>query len=950
MLVFVASAALLAGLVLMALRLNLLRRIKPSISLSLIMLGYIASLFTQVGVEAAGRYGYALILGFIGLVFVHHFYPILLSPLRRVLLRMRFPTIIDFMVYRYRGSHTGYILFAVYLLALLPMGMAQLLGLFNLLAGYLALPDRQLWIILLVISLLFFVLLRVISVRTDISTSNLVSLVAGGLICCIPPLALAASWQTFGNWESMNHWLVSSGQQQTVLRFNHSFELFVMALSASLLLPGLLPLHLSRHFTGKNQRSVSWIVPGMVMILSLSLFLLMWSGIYARPDAMFQNLLPAMAELLVLKIVAICIVLAAAITMLWLILSTLAKVWMNIHLLPRTALNSKVDTLRWYRRCFWLFIFVGLLLLFPITAQLAGRNLTDLYLVAMGGMAQLLPALLGAAYISFIHRRGVLMGLLVGTSSWFFTLFIPLFNGDWRMLPLPFGHSVDLGPSLWGFWALESLGLNVAVTIVVSLFQNQSEEEKYFAARCNVDDLQLPLRFDMPYNSLAEFDAPIRRELGETADIVLAEAQEILRMDPNDRRPVSLRQFRDELAATMFSRCGTRVTTQVLENIGLLQQCTPLLPTDFQRMEERLTHYSDKMTGITAEINRLRLHHRDLLQKLPIGVCLIEASGEIGIWNNALTRMTKTSSDVMIGNRLASLPEPWAALLSRWWLNFNESSIKHQLLTPGCRTWLNIYRTEVGEEGEVLLLIEDATESVLLTQNHAHNERLASIGRLAAGVAHEVGNPLTGITCLAQDLQLDSDDETQQTAQLILQQTKRINLIVQSLLTYSSNNHTAAELEPLNLQQVADEAIAMLGLDQHGTPVQFCNDLPQQVTVLAHSQKMLQVFINLLRNARDASPEQGKIRVHLLSERPDGMLRIAITDQGVGIAVEFMSEMMEPFVTSKEAGKGTGLGLWICHNIIEGFNGSLEFVSPPPGEQRGTQVIVSLHRTPHDKN
>jgi signal transduction histidine kinase len=228
-----------------------------------------------------------------------------------------------------------------------------------------------------------------------------------------------------------------------------------------------------------------------------------------------------------------------------------------------------------------------------------------------------------------------------------------------------------------------------------------------------------------------------------------------------------------------------------------------------------------------------------------------------------------------------------------------------------------------------------------------HNERLASIGRLAAGVAHEIGNPVTGIACLAQNLEYESDpEEIRYMAQDILKQTSRVTRIVESLMNFSHTGSYSGEakLVPTNLADCVDEAIHLLTLDRVSKPVQFSNHCDREILVLADSQRLLQVFINLLSNARDACNDHGE--VHIRAGASSEQVRIDVDDDGCGIPAEAQSRVFEPFYTTKEPGAGTGLGLALVFSIMEDMNGKVQLTSPlAQGNRPGTRVTLHLPRT-----
>jgi signal transduction histidine kinase len=237
------------------------------------------------------------------------------------------------------------------------------------------------------------------------------------------------------------------------------------------------------------------------------------------------------------------------------------------------------------------------------------------------------------------------------------------------------------------------------------------------------------------------------------------------------------------------------------------------------------------------------------------------------------------------------------------------------------------------------------TETQLLEQELVHSERLASVGRLAAGVAHEIGNPITGIACLAQNLRYESEDpEILETAEQILSQTDRVSRIVQSLMSFSHTGHLKkSDFQAVILRDCAKEAINLLSLQKDRNQVVFVNEITSKAIVAGDTQQMIQVFINLLSNARDASPPEG--RVILASDEDEYSIMITVTDEGPGIAPEHIEQIFEPFFTTKDPGEGTGLGLAMVYSIVDDHGGLLDITSPAdPIRQCGAKFTNKLPR------
>ena len=297
------------------------------------------------------------------------------------------------------------------------------------------------------------------------------------------------------------------------------------------------------------------------------------------------------------------------------------------------------------------------------------------------------------------------------------------------------------------------------------------------------------------------------------------------------------------------------------------------------------------------------------------------------------------------GSLLKKLPSPWGKLLNEFLDKPDLHLYKQYVDVNGSDVWVNLHKSshEILPEHDQVIVLEDATDLQLLEHELTHSERLASIGRLAAGVAHEIGNPVTGIACLAQNLHYDTENpESLETADAILQQTDRISKIVQTLVNFAhaGTNQLQGEPEPVNIYECAEEAIHLLALNKDAKTINFQNHCHSDSYALGDNQRILQILVNLLSNARDASPELSEVSVS--TQPQDSKLLISVTDQGSGISAEHQEQIFDPFFTTKEAGAGTGLGLSLVYSIVEDMDGSIQVESPVAGSNVGTRFTVTL--------
>ncbi|HOP28192.1 MAG TPA: cache domain-containing protein [Spirochaetota bacterium] len=221
----------------------------------------------------------------------------------------------------------------------------------------------------------------------------------------------------------------------------------------------------------------------------------------------------------------------------------------------------------------------------------------------------------------------------------------------------------------------------------------------------------------------------------------------------------------------------------------------------------------------------------------------------------------------------------------------------------------------------------------------AQSEKLASLGRLASGIAHEINNPLTGILTYSSMLKEDlADSQYIDDLQIIIDETMRCRKIVRGVLDFA--RETSLEKQTLDLNKALVTAVRII--EKHITfqnvniIKSFSPDIPH---VNVDLDQMKSVFNNLLVNAADAMPEGGDLTISTSYNPAEKMVYVSFSDTGTGIPEEHLDKIFDPFFTTKEPGKGTGLGLSVIYGIIEKHNGSIS-VKSTPGE--GTVFTIKL--------
>lgn len=352
-----------------------------------------------------------------------------------------------------------------------------------------------------------------------------------------------------------------------------------------------------------------------------------------------------------------------------------------------------------------------------------------------------------------------------------------------------------------------------------------------------------------------------------------------------------------------------------------------------------------------AELKVLKEFNESIIESINVGLLAVDLEGRVTRLNSALEEILGLSRKQAVGSRVEDLfSEEFADTLrqvlgnDRWRLKETRNIYKiHTATTTGRTLVLNIAIAPLQdtlEQTGALVVIEDVTSRIRLEEQLQQREKLSSIGLLAAGVAHEVNTPLTGVSSYTQMLMsmLQETDPKHALLQKVRRQAERATNIVNNLLNFSRTGG-ATEFTEVDIKRVLDDTLQLLEPQLRGNQIEIIRDYgPDAPSVFGNAGKLQQVFTNLLLNARDAITAGGSIRISTLPS-DDHSLVVEIADSGMGIAPENVAKIYDPFYTTKGVGRGTGLGLAVSYGIVQEHSGHIS-VDSSPG--RGTTFRISL--------
>ena len=350
------------------------------------------------------------------------------------------------------------------------------------------------------------------------------------------------------------------------------------------------------------------------------------------------------------------------------------------------------------------------------------------------------------------------------------------------------------------------------------------------------------------------------------------------------------------------------------------------------------------------ELERLKIYTENIIESVNVAILALDAAGRITSCNRAFEDLYRVRRDDVAGTPVEGLlPADVIASVHRatgtkgWALKSAANIYKLYLGDrPGAKLIVDMsiipLRGSFDSGSGCLLVMDDITEKVELADQLLQAEKLSSLGLMAAGIAHEVNTPITGISSYTQMLlkETPASDARKSILEKIEKQTFRAAGIVNGLLNFARINGT--EYQDLDVNRLLQESLTLLEHQLTRSGIRISRSLDTSIPmVFGNGGKLQQVFVNLFLNARDAMPGGGELRVH--TGMNESMVIVDIEDTGTGISEDEIKRIYDPFFTTKGVSRGTGLGLTISYGIIQEHGGRI-LVDSEPG--KGTRFRLKL--------
>ncbi|HYQ47997.1 MAG TPA: ATP-binding protein, partial [Thermodesulfovibrionales bacterium] len=544
---------------------------------------------------------------------------------------------------------------------------------------------------------------------------------------------------------------------------------------------------------------------------------------------------------------------------------------------------------------------------------------------------------------------GAVAGIIAGFSVWIYTLLIPALmrasiierGGSFESL---FSSTLLNPTALFGIVELDrwshslfwGLFLNLFFYVGVSLFTKQSDEETRQAI-IFVDSFS-PKQLEVPHrtSSIGEIEDVLGQYLGpeEGRDVVGGFLQRN-RLMRDALSPEWLVRLRDEAERVLSGVIGPTLSSLALQERAVLSPDeTHRISTSIRQISRNLQLSRQELADANRQLAMLKEFSENIIESLPLGVATLDESLRVTYWNSGMEMITGIEkSDALNGE---------AALLL--------TCLEPRLFTPDMRegeiTCRRNFEPQIILKGHLsrltgvqkgfVLVLEDITEKKKIEEELFQATKHASVGRLAAGVSHEIGNPLASISSLVQELLTeDMTPFVKGSLSTINEHVHRIARIVRNLGDFA--RLYPRQKVPTSLRDILESTLNLVRYDKNFKKIDIHTDVHDTPPLKIGPDQIQQVFLNLILNARDAMPDGGKLEISV--KQSNGHVEMLFEDTGQGIDAEVKDKVFDPFFSTKGPTKGTGLGLSICYSIIKDHGGTIEIESE---KEKGTRFIIKI--------
>lgn len=603
-------------------------------------------------------------------------------------------------------------------------------------------------------------------------------------------------------------------------------------------------------------------------------------------------------------------------------------------------------------------IIIGCVFLGYFFAIFIGRfyTLVEIGLKSFEAVTIFAPSILLGLYWKKGNRTGAIGGILGGFIIWFYTLLMPaLLKAEVLSQDKLFSfllYSDLLNPhSLLGLKGLDKwshslfwgLFFNLLLYVGLSLVTRQKRDEERQALLFVESYSPRVLPKKISY-TIMEIEGLLGQYIGkmEARDFV----DRFLRQEGISRDAISqgyLIRLKDEAERVLSGALGSAIATIIFEDkLTLTEQERGDLSHSIRQITDTLRLSRLELAEANRNLAYLKEFSENIIESAPLGIVTIDALLRVKYWNKGMETITGIKKAVTINRSIQPLL-PWINRTT-WMQNRPQEMV---VQTPTQQTIKINISPFKDPSGGFVVILENITEKKKMEEQLLQTSKLASLGKLTAGISHEIGNPLASISSLVQELSslemnsLEDADFSAEALKTINSHIERIAKTVRSLGDFariSSSEKTAG-----NISEILDRTVNLVKYDKRFKNIKLTTDIEPVQPFKLNPDQIQQVFLNLMLNALDAMPGGGTLDVSI--KNGGAFVEIAFSDTGTGIEDSVIDRIFDPFFTTKPLGKGTGLGLSICYGIIKEHHGVINVKSRQGG---GTTFVIKLPREEAD--
>ncbi|MBS1192949.1 MAG: histidine kinase, partial [Nitrospirae bacterium] len=483
------------------------------------------------------------------------------------------------------------------------------------------------------------------------------------------------------------------------------------------------------------------------------------------------------------------------------------------------------------------------------------------------------------------------------------------------------------------FWGML---LNLLFFVGISLFTRQTDEDTRQAiifvdsfSPKHFSSTHRPANIEAIEDVLGQYLGP-----GEALEVVNG----FLARNSLTRESVSgewLMKLREEAERILSGALGPSISTLVFQELSTTSHDeTHRISHSVRQISRSLRLSRQELAEANRQLAMLKEFSENIIESLPLGVATLDESHRVTYWNTSMEMITGAEKSDALGKDAGGLltclePRLFSAIINEGEITCRRNFEPHIILKG------YVSRLTGVQQGYVLVL-EDITEKKKIEEELFRATKHASVGRLAAGVSHEIGNPLASISSLVQELlSEDGSSFLKGSLNTIHQHVNRIARIVRNLGDFA--RLYPRQRVPTDLKDILQNTIDLVRFDKNFKKIEVRTDVRNTHPIKLDPDQMQQVFLNLLLNARDAMPDGGKLDITVTQS--NNHVEMVFADTGGGIDTEVKDKVFDPFFTTKGPTRGTGLGLSICYSIVKDHGGTIEIESE---KNRGTKFIIKI--------